>query len=77
MQSIKYITRTWHTDNDLKPYNGALSVTRRVSISCNQEKGCSMYDCACNIVNKHMMLMKVAFLFILFHASTCSAILFD
>lgn len=56
----QHITRTWHTDNDLKPRNGALCVynTRRVSISYNQAKGCSMYDCACNIVNKHTMLMK-------------------
>lgn len=27
---LAYITRTWHTDNDLRPYNGALSVYKRV-----------------------------------------------
>lgn len=28
-----------------------------------------MYDCACNIVNKHTMLMKAPYLFILLRAA--------
>lgn len=58
---VTHDMQPWHTNYDLNQYTGALYFTFNSQIRaaiCIIRQGCFMYNWACNIVNKLMMLMK-------------------